>query len=226
MQETMSLRRALALSLSPLLAIPVCAGVAVIGTVQISKVATLHGASLVNGSTICDGDTINVASGGSAWVSLPGGAAVLVGQSSEVVFRKSTDAGAEIEVESGQAKFRSSSTSPVRAILGDATIESVKGGGTGYITMYGQTSAIIGAEKGDIVVTLARDNSSRTIHEGSAIAVRLAPDPQQGNNSVVPGMRGKRRILFWGAVIVGSATVIGIILNDDEKKVSPANFNP
>lgn len=222
----MTYRQIIVLPLSVFLTSPLWAGVAVIGTVQVSKLATLRGASLIAGATICDGDTIQVAPQGNAWVSLPGDGAVLIGQKSEVLFRKSSQGAFEFEVESGQVKFRSSDISPVRAIVGDATIEPLKGAAVGYITMYGQTSAIIGAEKGGILITLGRDNSSRTIHEGSAIAVRLVPDSQQESNSdVVPGIKRKRHVIFWGAAIVGGATVIGILLNDDEKKVSQANFN-
>lgn len=219
----MTFRQAFALSLSVLLALPLWAGATVIGTVQASKLATLHGANLVAGTTICDGDTIDVPPEGSAWVNLPGGGAVLIGQNSEVSFKKSSEA-AEFEIESGQAKFRSSDISPLHAILGDATVESLKGAAIGYITMYGQTSAIIGAEKGDILITLAHDGSSKTIHEGSAIAVRLLPDTQQENGNVVPGMRRKHRVILWGAAIVGGAAFIGILLNDDERNVSPSNF--
>lgn len=222
----MNFRQALALPLSALLVTPLWAGVSVIGTVQATRLATLRGANLVSGTTVCDGDDISVLSQGSAWISLPGGSAVLIGQNSEVLFRKSSEAGSEFEIESGQAKFRSSDASPVRAILGDATIEPFKGAAVGYIIMYGQTSAIIGAEKGDIEVTLAHDGSSKTIHEGSAIAVRLVQDTQPTNGNVIPGMRRKRRIIFWGVAIVGTATFIGILLNDDEKPESPTNFQP
>lgn len=220
----MTFRQTVALLLSVFLTTPLWAGIGVIGTVQTSKFATLGGANLVAGTTVCEGDTIDVAPQGSAWVSLPGGGAVLIGQNSEVSFLKRSQAAAEFELESGQAKFRSSDASPVHAILGDATIESLKGAAIGYITMYGQSSAIIGAEKGDIVITLVHDGSTKTLHEGSAIAVRLVPDTQQTNSDVIHAKTRKRRIIFWGAVIVGSATFIGVLLNDDEKKVSPSNF--
>jgi len=220
----MTFRQSLSLSLTVLIALPLWASVGVIGTVQTSKLATLRGASLVAGTTVCEGDTIHVAPQGSAWVSLPGGGAVLIGQNSEISFQKTAQAAAEFEIESGQIKFRSSDASPVRAILGDASIESLKGPAIGYITMYGQTSAIIGAEKGDILITLAHDGSTKTLHEGSAIAVRLVPDSLQTADDVIPAKNRRRRIIFWGAVIVGSATFIGVLLNDDEKKVSPSNF--
>ena len=220
----MTFRQSLSLSLSVLIASPLWASVGVIGTVQTSKLATLRGANLVAGTTVCDGDTIHVAPQGSAWVSLPGGGAVLIGQNSEISFQKTAQAAAEFEIESGQVKFRSSDTSSVHAILGDASIESLKGTAIGYITMYGQTSAIIGAEKGDILITLAHDGSTKTLHEGSAIAVRLVPDSLQTGDDVIPAKNRTRRIIFWGAVIVGSATFIGVLLNDDEKKVSPSNF--
>lgn len=220
----MTFRQSLSLSLSVLIASPLWASVGVIGTVQTSKLATLRGANLVAGTTVCEGDTIHVAPQGSAWVSLPGGGAVLIGQNSEISFQKTAQAAAEFEIESGQVKFRSSDTSSVHAILGDASIESLKGPAIGYITMYGQTSAIIGAEKGDILITLAHDGSTKTLHEGSAIAVRLVPDSLQTGDDVIPAKNRRRRIIFWGAVIVGTATFIGVLLNDDEKKVSPSNF--
>ena len=220
----MTFRQSLSLSLAVLIASPLWATVGVIGTVQTSKLATLRGANLVAGTTVCDGDTINVAPQGSAWVSLPGGGAVLIGQNSEISFQKTSQAAAEFEIESGQVKFRSSDASPVHAILGDASIESLKGPAIGYITMYGQTSAIIGAEKGDILITLAHDGSTKTLHEGSAIAVRLVPDSLQTEDDVIHARNRRRRIIFWGAVIVGTATFIGVLLNDDEKRVSPSNF--
>lgn len=221
----MTSRPVLALSLFTLLAGPLWAGAGVVGTVQTSRLATLHGANLVSGTTVWDGDSISVASGGSAWVSVPMGSAIVVGQNSEIQFRKTGENTVEFELETGQVEFRSSDASYVRAILGDATVQSLKGDAIGYITMFGQNSAIIGAKKGDILITVAHDGSSRTIHEGSAISVRLAPDTQQGNN-VVPAMGSKHRIIIWGAAIIGGTTIVGILLNDDEKKVSPSNFNP
>ncbi|HEV2490444.1 MAG TPA: hypothetical protein VGT03_11590 [Candidatus Acidoferrales bacterium] len=219
-------RAVLSLSLFALLAGPLWAGTGVVGTVQTSRLATLHGANLVSGTTVWDGDSIAVALGGSAWVSVPVGSAIVVGQNSEIQFRKPAESVVEFELDSGQVEFRPSDASTLRAILGDATVQSLKGAAIGYITMFGPSSAIIGAKKGDILITVAHDGSSRTIHEGSAISVRLAPDPQQENNNVVPAMRSKHRILIWGAAIIGGTTIVGILLNDDEKKVSPSNFNP
>src|SRR5579864_8307246 len=217
-------RRVLALSLCTLLAGPLWAGTGIVGTVQVSRLATLRGANLVAGTTVWDGDSISVASEGNAWVSVPGGSAILVGQNSEIQFRKTSENAVEFEIESGQVRFRSSDDSSVHAILGDATVQSVKGAAIGYITTYGKSSAIIGAEKGDILITVAHDSSSKTIHEGSAIAVRLAPDSQQDNRDVIPPMPRKRHIIFWGTAIIGGATIVGILLNDDEKKESPSNF--
>jgi hypothetical protein len=221
----MTFRPVFALSLAAFLAVPLWAGTSVVGTVQISKLATLRGANLIAGTSVCDGDMIAVGPGGSAWVSVPEGSAILMGQNSEIHFRKPAENVVEFEIESGQVKFRSSDASSVHAILGDATVQSLKGAAIGYITMFGQNSAIIGAEKGDILISVAHDGSSKTIHEGSAISVRLAADPQQENNVVTP-LKSKRRILIWGAAIIGGTTIVGILLNDDEKKVSPSNFNP
>jgi hypothetical protein len=217
----MILRQALALFLTAFLASPLWANTAIVGTVQNSNLATLGGANLAAGTTLYDGDTVSVAPRGDAWIDVPGGAAILVGQNSEIQLRKSSSGGVEFEIEAGTAKFRSSGTSAVDAILADATIRALDGAAVGYITLYGQDSAVIGAEKGDIIVTAAHDGSSRTIHEGSAIAVRLVPDPQQ-NTNVIPAKKRRKRIVFYGALLVGGATAIGLLW--PEGKESPSNF--
>jgi hypothetical protein len=217
----MILRQGLAVFLSAFLASPLWANTAIVGTVQNSNLATLGGANLAAGTTLYDGDTVSVAPRGDAWINVPGGAAILVGQNSEIQLRKSTNGSVEFEIESGTAKFRSSATSAVDAVLADATIRALNDPAVGYIIMHGQDSAIIGAEKGDILVTTAHDDSSKTIHEGSAIAVRIVPDQSQ-NTDVIQPRKNRRRILFWGAVVVGSATAIGLLW--PEGKESPSNF--
>src|SRR5690242_1085988 len=104
----MTFRPVFALSLAAFLVVPLWADTSVVGTVQISRLATLRSANLIAGTTVCDGDTISVGPGGSAWVSVPEGSAILVGQNSEIQFRKPTENVVEFEIESGQVKFRSS----------------------------------------------------------------------------------------------------------------------
>lgn len=105
--------------------------------------------------------------------------------------------------------------------MADATIRSLHGTAVGYAKMESQDPPVIGAEQGDILVTAAHDGSSKIIPEGSTIAAHVVPDQAQ-NTNVILARRYRKRILFWGAVVAGSATAIGSLWPEGNE--SPSNF--
>lgn len=82
----MSKGKADCLGIFLLLAISVAAKPTPIGTVSSCTAATIHGTSLVPGSTIFSGDAMDVDPGGSAWIAASGGAQVQVFENSTVSF--------------------------------------------------------------------------------------------------------------------------------------------
>jgi len=102
----MSKGRAACLGIFLLLAVSVGAKPTPIGTVSSCTAATIHGTSLVPGSTIYSGDAIDVGPGGSAWIAVPGGAQVQVFENSVVSFT-SNEKSIEVTVTHGLVRTNS-----------------------------------------------------------------------------------------------------------------------
>jgi hypothetical protein len=102
----MSKGKAPCLGIFLLLAVSVGAKPTPIGTVTSCTAATIHGTSLVPGSTIFSGDAIDVGPGGSAWIAAPGGAQVRVFENSAVSFT-SNENSIEVIVTRGVARTNS-----------------------------------------------------------------------------------------------------------------------
>ena len=102
----MSKRSAACLCIFLLLAVSVRAKPVPIGTVSSCKAASVHGTSLVPGSTIFSGDAIDVGPGGSAWIAVPGGDQVRVFENSAVIFT-SNEKSIEVTVTRGLARSNS-----------------------------------------------------------------------------------------------------------------------
>jgi hypothetical protein len=102
----MSKARTASLGIFLLLAVSAGAKPAPIGTVSSCTAATIHGASLVPGSTIFSGDEIDVGPGGSAWIAAPGGTQVQVFENSAVSFT-SNEKSIEVTVTRGLVRTNS-----------------------------------------------------------------------------------------------------------------------
>ena len=223
-------RQSLVALLVALLAVPLWAAPGspanIIGTVTNSQFATIAGVNLVDGTNINDGDVISTADKGGAWVMLPGGAGILLGQNTEAQIRKDPAAGATIfDIAQGQVRFRSTDKALVEGYLYDATISPADSPtASGYVEFTSPTSAIIGTESGKLLVTTSHDGASRVIPAGSLMEVHMVAPPDDQNQN----RTAKRRtglIVLLGIVMIGAITVLAIVLNHHEKKhESPSSF--
>ena len=221
-------RQTIAVTVAALLAFPLWGASdvsSIIGTVANTQFATVAGASLADGTNIYDGDVISTADKGGAWVMLPGGGGILLSQDTEVQLRKDSPGGPiDFDIAQGAVKFRSTEKAAVQGFLYDATISATGSpAAAGYVEMTSPTSAIIGAEEGTLLVTTSHDGASRVIPAGSLMEVRMVPSQEQGQNRTAKRRTGL--IVLLGIVMVGTITVLAIILNHHEKKrVSPSSF--
>lgn len=223
-------RQLIAVIIIPLFAVPLWGASpnsGFIGTVTNADAATVAGVILASGTNIYDGDVISTATQGDAWISLPGGAGVLLGENSEAQIRKESPTGPIIfDIAQGEVKFRSTDKTLVNGYLYDATIAPANSPtASGYVEFTGPNSAIIAAETGDLLVTATHDGSTRFIPAGSMMAVRLVPSSTQDQNQNRTAKRRTGLIVLLGIVMIGTITVLAIVLNHHEKKkVSPSSF--
>jgi hypothetical protein len=218
----MIIKQLLTIFLAFLMAVPSWASSAAVGTVQGGEAATVHGLSMVPGTTLFDGDTIAVGPRGSALIAFLGGAQLVLAADSEVELLKEADTQPiQVDVSQGLARFRSTEKTPVEALLYDATVRPAKGGdGVGFIRILSPTSALIGSEKGEMLVTTAHDGNSMTIPEGMATTVGLAPEKGEGRRF------GRRRhgalVILMGALIVGTVAGVATAINLNEPHTQPS----
>lgn len=221
----MILRRALAISIALLMAVPAWAlPSAAVGTVTNSKDTTVRGIVVPPGTTVFDGDTLDVGAHGSAWIGLAGGANVFLASGSRVQVLRPGDAGKiQVEISSGMTRFRATAQSPVEALLADAVIRPAGDSPVvGFVRMTSPTTALVGAEKGDLVITTEHDGTSVTVHEGYAINATLAPDPQRQSAR----SRGAGLIFLVGAAILIATIGIVIATNGSGHHGSVSPFVP
>lgn len=214
----------------PLLAVPIYAATenaSILGVVTNTQFATVAGASLADGTNIYDGDVISTADRGAAWVMLPGGAGILLGQDSEAQVRREAPDGPIIfDIAQGEVRFRSTDKTVVNGFLYDATIAPAGSStASGYVEFTSPTSAIIGTESGGLLVTTLHDGGSRYIPAGATMEVRMVPSQDQDQNQNRTAKRRRGLIVLLGVVMVGALAVLAIVLNHNEgKHVSPSSF--
>ncbi len=222
-------RQALALLLVLPLAFPAWGDPVVVGNVASSQSATVRGTTLAPGSTIFSGDTVEVGTSGSAWITLTGGAQVKVGENSQVRLAKTTDS-IQLIIDRGGALFRTAEKSPVEALLGDATIRSADGlPAVGIIIVRDAQSAVIAAQKGMLLISTAHDSKDVTLREGERAEVTLVPqqDTDQDKNkkkkkkggvAVPAGSLTAGKAVLIAAILGGLTTAIARLLSDQETK--------
>lgn len=221
----MPMRKALAILIVALIAVPGWAGPSAVGTVESSAAATLRGNSLVAGTSVFGGDTVEVGQDGNARIAFPNGSQLLLLSSSKVQILKGTETQPiQFEVLRGLAKFRSTEKTQVAALLADATIRPKTGAGVGFVNLLSPNAALIGAEKGDIILTTEHDNGTMTIPEGNAVTVRLAED----QNPTTAIHKGAGRVIVVGILLVGAAagTAVALTLNESSHSLPVSPFKP
>ena len=221
-------RKVLALVLGGLIAVPGWGASNPLGTVQSSNSASVRGSALVKGTTLYSGDVISTAQQGNAWVSLPGGAQFYLAGNSQAQVRKTADdKGFQLEVGQGVAKFRSTELTQIEVVLADATIRPATGG-AGYIALLTPTTAIIGAEKGAVLITTEHDGKTTSVPEGSAVNVSMASgNMASGVPQVKPAVSsGHGYVLLVGAFVVGGLVGGAIAANLNESSQNSNNVSP
>ncbi|HEU5410485.1 MAG TPA: hypothetical protein VFU57_05660, partial [Candidatus Acidoferrales bacterium] len=160
-------RQAIAVALAALLAVPLwgASNIPILGTVADSQFATVRGIALANGTNVYDGDVISTGDKGNAWISMPGGAGLLLGAQTQVqISRHETRGPVDFDLAQGTVKFHSTNATFVEGLLYDATIRPADSpDASGYIEMTGPHSAIIGSDKGNILITTEHNGASRII---------------------------------------------------------------
>jgi hypothetical protein len=224
-------RQLIAVIVIPLFAVPMWGATenaAVVGTVTNTAFATVAGSNLTDGTNIYDGDVVSTADRGGAWVMLPGGAGILLGQNTEAQIRKNSPTGPiDFDIAQGEVRFHSTDKTMVEGFLYDATISPANSPtASGYVEFTSPTSAIIGTESGSILVTTSHDGASRLIPAGSMMEVHMVPsqDQDQQPNQNRTAKRRTGLIVLLGIVMIGAITVLAIVLNHHEKHVSPSSF--
>lgn len=226
----MMARRGLAALLIALLAVPAVAspantsraGASPIGTISQSDFAIIGGAGALAGTTVFSGDVLEVGPRGSAGILLHGGMQVRVSSESRVRLKELAGVakGVELEIFSGAARFRVSEASGVVARLADATVRA-RGGkpAVGVVSVLSKKSALIAAEKGELLVSTAHDAKSVTLREGEAVEVTLAEALPQGGATGARGLTG-RQVAILGGVIAAVLTAIVLMRAFDNRNLT------
>jgi ferric-dicitrate binding protein FerR (iron transport regulator) len=220
-------KKLLALLLGGVIAVPGWGASNPVGTVQNSSSASVRGSALVKGTTLYSGDVISTAQQGNAWVSLPGGAQFYLAANSRAQVRKlADDKSVQLEVGQGVAKFRSTESTPIEVVLADATIRPATGG-AGYIALLTPTTAIIGAEKGAVLITTEHDGNTTMVPEGSAVNVSMASGAPSGSpQGVKSPVASHAWIVIVGAFVAGGLIGGAIGANLNENSQNPNNVSP
>lgn len=221
-----AIRQILVVMLGISIAVPGWAASPVIGTVQGSRSAMVRGTSLVVGTTVYSDDNIETQTGGNALISLQGGGQLqLLSDSAAQVVRAADGNGMQVVVHRGIARFRATGQVPVAAVLEDATIRSAGGaGGAGYVAVSSPTTAVIGAEKGDLVVTTEHDGKSVTVTEGTAVSVKMVADEASPDDKdfKYPKKTHAKAVIIVGALLIAGALVAAVAMALSE----PPHANP
>jgi hypothetical protein len=223
------LKQGLAIILMALLAGPSWASTPMFGTVQESSAAMVRGTPLVAGTTVFSEDKIEVGPNGHALIAFQGGAQLQLQANSQAqILRADKAERLQVEVQRGVARFRSSAQTQLEAVLADATIRPANGSvSAGYISFLSPTTAVIGAEKGALMITTAHDGANATIPEGSSMSVRLVSDDT--GSGVKPAVQtGRRKVVLLGLIIMGGVVGASIAANEAESsnKSPTSPFRP
>jgi hypothetical protein len=217
----MELRKALSVLVIGLMTVPAWAlPSSAVGTVEGSAAATVRGAALVSGTTLYSGDTVEVGARGNALISLAQGAQLALSADSQASIQKNGASDpVRVVVERGFAKFRRTQGAPVEAMLGNATVQTAGAEGVGFIHIVDANKAMIGAVKGNILVTIG--DHTTTVPEGAALAVSPDGQSNQGSGGQQPGHVKTWEKILIGGLIIGGAIAAAVALNQSEPTQNP-----
>jgi hypothetical protein len=224
-------RNGLAVLLASLLAFPGYGDPSAVGSFTGGQSASIRGVSLSPGATVFSGDAIEVGTGGSARIALAGGSQVQVGQESQIRLEKTSNR-VQLFIDRGIASFRTGGDSGVEALLADATIRSADGTpAVGIVQIRSPQAAVIAAQKGALVISIAHDGKNVVLREGDGAEVTLAQDTQQTEQqknkkkkpagvALPAGSMSTGKVVLIAAIIGGVATAIGLLLAQNETQQS------
>jgi hypothetical protein len=236
-------RQLLASVLAALLAAPAWAATnPVVGTAGPSQAASVRGASLLPGTTLFSGDTVNVGARGGAALTFGLGSMVRLSEETTLRLHKD-DNRVAFELVRGRVAFRSSEQLPVEAHLADANIRSANGlAAQGVLAFRTPKLVVVSAEKGSLLISTAHDARSVSLREGESVEMRLEAQDQgqdQRNDSRAAGASAPSlthgqwlTVAILSSIILlglGIAAATGELnLSDSQKQilVSPFQFPP
>lgn len=199
-----------------------------LGNVTSSNEATVRDTKLTPGSTVFMGDVISVAAHGGARIALTSGAQAEVLENSSVRLAMA-DNTIQMVVNRGQASLHTPGGNGISALVADATVRPADMVETSaVIQSLSGTHAIVAAQKGALLVTMASDGKVYTVLEGQAADLSAAPDTQQGGPPAPAGKaappfspRSRKKAVIWVVVIVGGGVALtAYLLSRRETKLS------
>jgi len=223
----MRTKQALAVVLSLLLAAwPLWSSTDILGTVTNSQDTLIRGINAVPGGSIFDGDTITVANGGTAWLTLAGGGQVLLGRNSQVRLAR-VEKTIGLDISGGAVTFRTGADAPVLGIVADGTFRPAGNApAVGQIAFLASDRALFLARQGDWTLAIDNNGASVTIHAGETMEARIVPEsalPPPAQQAPPPEKKKKRKalgLILIGGGIIAAGTGIGLGLGSNESFVT------
>jgi hypothetical protein len=216
-----ALRQLITVVLIASIASPTWSESKVVGNVVNGQFATVRDAPLLSGSTVLNGDAINVGANGSAQIALPDGGRVMVLADSTVRMMRG-DSSVQLAIDRGSASFSSQPQGMLEAVIADATVRAANGTAEGLVHLLSANAAVVVAEKGSLEISTSHDGRSMVVPEGSSARVSLMPEPQGGGTAAAGKsslVSGKMIAIVAIAAGVGAGgTALGFALT--EKKQS------
>lgn len=209
------LRRAMAVTLSLLLSLPLWAVSSPVGTVAIGSHVDVSGAAAAAGSSIYSGDTLSVRPNGKASLLLSGGSRAIMAPNTEARVTRDGSTLA-LELIRGGMAFTSSSKSLVVGRVADVTFrpENPSKPAVGYVTFKDPTHPIFYADKGDWMLTTASNGHSTVLRHGEKIEGMVTAQNQTPGETPEQAKKKKHRkkmaVIWIGGALVGTVTGLGL----------------
>jgi hypothetical protein len=190
----------------------------------------LGSAGLRAGATIFSGDRLRIERGGSAVISVPGGATLAFGEGTAARLGRTGEAGpVNVDLHSGSVAFCVGGNN-IEVHVADAVIRSAGSApAKAIVTLVTPQLAMVGAEGGEITVSTPRDGRSMTLRAGDTVEVALADKAAGNPQSQQPAAKpaSGRRTAMIGVVVAGGITSLlliasaGLSRNQQQALVSP-----
>jgi ferric-dicitrate binding protein FerR (iron transport regulator) len=209
-------RRAMAVTMSLLLSLPLWAISSPVGTIALGSKVMVGGVAAATGSSLYSGDTLAVQPDGKASILLSGGARANMAPNSEARVVRDGSALA-LELMRGGMAFTSSAKSMVIGRVADVTFrpENPAQGAVGYVIFKDPTHPVFYADKGDWLLSTAHDGHNMVLHRGEKIEgmVTAQQDQNQGETpeqAQKKKHRKKMAVIWIGTALVGTVTGLAL----------------